>query len=106
MLAAKAADEVERRGLFKGDLGSSRLPPEADDCSVCALGALNAASTGNPFRAPENFHTYMDVREALFASIPGRWVGITTWSDNTRTTAREVADTFRAVSVRLAEEGK
>jgi len=46
-VAAKAADEIERRGWTRGTLGSNRSDPE--NYKVCALGAVNAVVYGNPF---------------------------------------------------------
>jgi len=46
-VAAKAADEIERRGWTRGTLGSNKSDPE--NCKVCALGAINAVVYSNPF---------------------------------------------------------
>lgn len=51
-LAARSAAEMQRRGYYNGDLGSDRNNP--DNCRVCALGAMNAAITGNPFNSGFN----------------------------------------------------
>lgn len=45
-LAAKAADEIERRGWFKGDLAEDY--ENLDNCAVCVLGATGAVYYGTP----------------------------------------------------------
>jgi hypothetical protein len=45
-LAAKAADEIERRGWYDGDLTNNDSDPAG--CKVCVLGATGAAYFGDP----------------------------------------------------------
>lgn len=115
----KAADEIERRGLYRGAYFDPCVPDtQRDTCRVCALGAIGLVIQDSP----ELYHdliTFLDARPALeaLARETGQvWDGdedlddhdlherITEWSDG-RDTAAEVADAMRTTARHLREGG-
>jgi hypothetical protein len=67
----KAAAEIQRRGWFRGQLGSDETKP--DSCSVCALGALNAVSGRSPFTYSYSVEAADQLREVIGYDQIGDW---------------------------------
>lgn len=97
-----AADEVVKRGLFRGALGETRR--EASICRVCAMGAINAASSGNPFRARSVCVVWAirAVEIQLEKERKGKCLWI--WNDTKARNADSVARLFRRTAKRLRRE--
>lgn len=94
-LAAAAAREIRSRGWFKGQYGSDRN--NIDTCAVCVLGAIRAASHGNPFTYP---YLHRDA-DALVARIRRRIKGgryLPEWNDAPGTTEADVLAVFDAIA--------
>lgn len=90
-----AADEIEERGHYKGDLGDPALPPEITP--VCLIGALCAVLRGNPFKEmviPHNLRAAID--EAAERHDDGEISGsIVDWNDAPERTADDVITVLR-----------
>lgn len=111
-----AADHIEKVGLWKGNFVQPVLDLHADPSSserpVCALGALNYASTGNPYdtanldsfmadstreQAQRRYwaqrNRYEQARRKLAAAVAEEH--IPTWNDRTDTTQADVVAALR-----------
>jgi len=103
-VAAKAADEIERRGWTRGTLGSNRSDPE--NCQVCALGAVNAVVYGNPFGEvdlwgySDGHSTFIDfpeltpIAESFCAYSVDPVISLTNVNDSIAESAKDVIDRF------------
>lgn len=106
-LAARAADEIERRGLNKGDYADSADPVDFDDCKVCAYGAMNYLLEGNPHKVgPFGGNP---IRREVAAVITGRlphegsWkLTLDEWNDRPETTQELVVFALRRAAQDLA----
>lgn len=94
-VAARAADEIERRGWIAGDLAETQIvdpewdygmpisdryiPVPIDKCRVCAYGAINAVIYGNPLgdidpADPENHPQHVgEVLAAIADALRPGW---------------------------------
>lgn len=109
----RAAAEIERRGLAKGEYYSG--PSEDDPACMCAIGAISFAAYGDP----EMYETHRDellpVLAPLAQVIDGgadidwlpAWAHevITRFNDASTISAADVADRMRAAARRLREDG-
>lgn len=110
-LLHRAAEEVERRGLYKGHL----YEPDADPktCSVCVFGALNVAyNDGGQYEGTPMIDEYRlrgggitvsaDVEYELAETI-GAWPP--EFNDRAETTADDIIRALRETAERVEREG-
>lgn len=89
----RAADRILEHGHCKGDYGDDHRNP--DTCRVCLYGALNAATTGDPFTQGRRL---WESAEYLVESVvyEGEQVGdLADWNDDPDRAADEVIAVLR-----------
>lgn len=85
-LLHKGAEEIKRRGWVRDWFGAD--PDEPDTCAVCAVGALRAAMTGDPFVSDITDPVFGEARGWLLEAIGGN--SIVNWNDSSARSAAEV----------------
>lgn len=112
-LLRRAAEEILRRGYTREVYFDDTYP--AEDCAVCAVGAMAAAAVAAPDSASLatglDFILFTDhggrlleaVADTIPATIPAGWLHvsedrITSWNDEEGRTAEEVAELFLNVA--------
>lgn len=103
-LLRKGADEIRRRGWWQGAYGSDH--EDLKSCSVCAVGALNAADSGTPYPADDlsdaHYAASRLLDELVWRDGAGS-PGIVNYNDQPGRTVEEVLDLFERAAV-AAEE--
>lgn len=98
----KAADHIDKVGLFQGDLYDSYADPDkpVTECRVCAIGALNVALHGTPcFPLDRHETTAHDVADYVREQING--IELAEWNDAEGRTQGEVTALFRQAAAGL-----
>lgn len=96
-VCARAADEVERRGLHKGSFYPKGTGPiDFGTCPVCLWGALNYVMCGDPGGSGRPGWLARDVDNLIIAELGHP--RSTDWSDAPGRTAAEVVAMLRDVA--------
>lgn len=112
----KAADEIERRGLYKGYFYEPNTEAMAadrlrffNDCKVCAFGAIRVAVFDTPDKTNgpdyETHVAYVKAKQALSWMVWERGhMDIPAYNDNPSTTQGDVVALFRETAAALRED--
>lgn len=103
----KAADVIRARGWYQGNVGSD--PDAESSCSVCAVGAMRIAATGQ--QSPWTLvgtggSEYWEARAELDETIAHTGDRTPHWNDTDGRTADEVLVALESTAVRLEGEGR
>lgn len=97
-LLRKGAEEIKRRGWMRDWFGDDANKP--DTCRVCAIGALRAAVTGDPFDPPTGDPLFREARQFLIQAVGEP--SVVNWNDDPGRTEADVLGLF-SKAIALAE---
>lgn len=100
----KAADVLAANGHYKGDfydMAQVVRGRRAEDCAVCAYGALNIAAGGRPDQI-NGMSCLAAMALAGYLAIPATPAAIGTWNDADARTPEQVEKAFREIAEELA----
>ncbi len=101
---AAAADHIEQRGWLQGasvDLAQRDRGIPANECRVCAVGALNVVIAGHPEGAWTTGPEGDRLAAALTATTRHLGIDLVKLNDRPGTTAADVTAALRATAARL-----